>query len=550
MPRDTVTVPREVFIGLANALDGLRPLPLVIDGIVKGLIEQARKALANSDAMTASSDPEGGARGETWLHNRVFALTAALRLHDDYMSEQFSGPDSDALHPKAAANWRYIREVLANATKSAPALAASHNTGERDPSVMPDCPGADTKSDGGCNCSWGCVEADNCLRKLGPLPDWKQDQSETSRIKPRPSDPSPGPDVKPAPIADSSEAGTSGVDLEKRVADLMWAIGAKDKQILELSAALSAPVGEPVAWQYRLFANGYWLGWCICSKTQARHYRGQRDVEIRPLYTHPPAPAVGPDVREALGESSQTLEYLRREARTWGKIFSVNVDHVLDKNRKALSALTRPLGGFVQGSIATKQSTDPEGSSRTETAGANVRLFVECARCGGAGFSSPGTGYDNVCSECGGLRFIPFEAAGKRPVPSVSGNIHREQQRNTMGVTAGETAPNAVADTDANAPGDTSLVSGASAEPNHQPHAVSQGWRDDMENAPRDGTPFLCFHPDDVFSAQTGIDLIWYEPSIKTYTMDGDNEVPFAGITHWMPLPAPPSPAKTGGNRG
>ena len=87
---------------------------------------------------------------------------------------------------------------------------------------------------------------------------------------------------------------------------------------------------------------------------------------------------------------------------------------------------------------------------------------------------------------------------------------------------------------------------GCQFAPNHQPHAVSQGWQD-IENAPRDGTPFLCFHPDDVFSAQTGIDLIWYEPSIKTYTMDGDNEVPFAGITHWMPLPAPPSPAKTGG---
>ena len=228
--------------------------------------------------------------------------------------------------------------------------------------------GAGAKSDGGVE---GHARMDACGLSDDSLRGGANSSNERggAGIKPGPSDPSPGPDVKPAPIADSSEAGTSGVDLEKRVADLMWAIGAKDKQILELSAALSAPVGEPVAWQYRLFANGYWLGWCICSKTQARHYRGQRDVEIRPLYTHPPAPAVGPDVREALGESSQTLEYLRREARTWGKIFSVNVDHVLDKNRKALSALTRPLGGFVQGSIARKQSTDTEGSSRTETAG-------------------------------------------------------------------------------------------------------------------------------------------------------------------------------------
>jgi hypothetical protein len=34
-----------------------------------------------------------------------------------------------------------------------------------------------------------------------------------------------------------------------------------------------------------------------------------------------------------------------------------------------------------------------------------------------------------------------IEAASKRPILSVSVNINREQQRNTMGVTAGETAP-------------------------------------------------------------------------------------------------------------
>jgi hypothetical protein len=61
-----------------------------------------------------------------------------------------------------------------------------------------------------------------------------------------------------------------------------------------------------------------------------------------------------------------------------------------------------------------------------------------------------------------------------------------------------------------------------------------------IETAPRDGTPFLCFHHCDVFSPQTSIDLIWYEPSIKSYTQDGETEVTFAGITHWMPLPAPP----------
>lgn len=32
---------------------------------------------------------------------------------------------------------------------------------------------------------------------------------------------------------------------------------------------------------------------------------------------------------------------------------------------------------------------------------------VDCPRCGGGGFDSPGTGYNNVCSECGGHGEVP-----------------------------------------------------------------------------------------------------------------------------------------------
>jgi hypothetical protein len=71
-------------------------------------------------------------------------------------------------------------------------------------------------------------------------------------------------------------------------------------------------------------------------------------------------------------------------------------------------------------------------------------------------------------------------------------------------------------------------------------HMLDGLWQH-IETAPRDGTPFLCFRPDDLFSPQTGIDLVWYEPHMKTFTMDGDTEVPFAGITHWMPLPSAPT---------
>ncbi len=245
--------------------------------------------------------------------------------------------------------------------------------------------GAGTKSDGGCNCSWGCVEADNCRRKLGPLPDWKQDQSETSRIKPRPSDPSPDPDVKPAPIADSSEAGTGG-DAMKRIYDKLASEGGGTWatymmiDIEEAFAALSAPVGEPdpdVDAFIRLTHRQIVKSSCGSDIVERRSFErievSQSLAEkIVAALTHPPAPAVGPDVREAFKSPIKCA--------ACGKMYSDHApegDPVCEcaaRSVRALkeemdAALTRPLGGFVQGSIARKQSTDTEGSSRTETAG-------------------------------------------------------------------------------------------------------------------------------------------------------------------------------------
>lgn len=34
--------------------------------------------------------------------------------------------------------------------------------------------------------------------------------------------------------------------------------------------------------------------------------------------------------------------------------------------------------------------------------------WPECGICGGSGFSGQGSGYGDVCSECGGLKYFPI----------------------------------------------------------------------------------------------------------------------------------------------
>ena len=63
-----------------------------------------------------------------------------------------------------------------------------------------------------------------------------------------------------------------------------------------------------------------------------------------------------------------------------------------------------------------------------------------------------------------------------------------------------------------------------------------------FETAPKDGTPILCFIPDEHFSSATGVELIWWEPAISGWTQDGDDVKGFyRRPTHWMPVPAAPA---------
>ena len=71
---------------------------------------------------------------------------------------------------------------------------------------------------------------------------------------------------------------------------------------------------------------------------------------------------------------------------------------------------------------------------------------------------------------------------------------------------------------------------------NHQPHAVSQGWQP-IETAPKDERILLGgFYASGNFDVEVGAWVFTH----RRWPYIGD-KFP----THWMPLPAPPSPAKT-----
>lgn len=81
------------------------------------------------------------------------------------------------------------------------------------------------------------------------------------------------------------------------------------------------------------------------------------------------------------------------------------------------------------------------------------------------------------------------------------------------------------------------------AEPNHhQPHALRQGWRDDMENAPHNVPVLLAWQDwrDGQWCMEIG-------PAImgQRYA-NGHSSISHHGsATHWQPRPAPPAPENT-----
>ena len=179
-----------------------------------------------------------------------------------------------------------------------------------------------------------------------------------------------GPDVKPAPIADSSEAGRG----ERVLPGETHIYGAGKGGMPH--AALSAPVGEPVAWQF--MASDDVVLSTTADKRVVKQWE-QSGYHVRPLYTHPPAPAVGPDVRrrvlDILNVVAPAVENLaghQEQCDMDGVMVKVSrqaLDEVLNAvNEVALVSALQSVEGGVQ--VAAKQESCPESAPRTEMAGA------------------------------------------------------------------------------------------------------------------------------------------------------------------------------------
>lgn len=257
-----------------------------------------------------------------------------------------------------------ILSLLSGAgTKSAPCFKASHNSGERDPSVMPDCRGADTKSDGG--------ERSYCRGCGNQSYDNKFGCSICDMDAERPSDPSPGSDVSlSAPVGEPgqsfvlrpiSTAPRDGTPFIAIATTKGWR-ATKIARFLHAEDRLPIPDGggmwpsPPTHWTQLPVIT------LIPESDESPSCADSGDL-IAPPAKIPCSsdPSPGPDVREALApflEAVQVCVYYEDER---------GFRHPKYLNEDQLSALTRPLGGSAQGSIATKQSSSSTPATATET---------------------------------------------------------------------------------------------------------------------------------------------------------------------------------------
>ena len=66
--------------------------------------------------------------------------------------------------------------------------------------------------------------------------------------------------------------------------------------------------------------------------------------------------------------------------------------------------VTKRSGTGMEGVVQSLHRSQEEADARAKELTDEGR---PCETCGGSGFSGRGSGYDDVCGECGGLKYFP-----------------------------------------------------------------------------------------------------------------------------------------------
>lgn len=113
-------------------------------------------------------------------------------------------------------------------------------------------------------------------------------------------------------------------------------------------------------------------------------------------------------IAKAFSDSEGGIEqaYLDRIKRGFDAEWAKHTTDIDAANLEAVCICGHSMGDHIEG-FDPCSLCDCKGFSEDKG-------FVECPRCGGSGFSQPGTGYDDVCSECGGLRKVRIPVAGRK----------------------------------------------------------------------------------------------------------------------------------------
>jgi len=127
----------------------------------------------------------------------------------------------------------------------------------------------------------------------------------------------------------------------------------KDVVRAALSAALSEAEQQPVAWRYR-FSGGKWT----VQKNRPEWYRPDNaDVELEPLYAHPPAKREAGEAAAPVQDVLVALQKISEEATVANDVIRLNRDGGGNGRVKVATAMHR-IAEWAKAALATTEGSD------------------------------------------------------------------------------------------------------------------------------------------------------------------------------------------------